>query len=320
MKKILLTGASGFIGSAFMRRFANQANIQLCGIGRRADPDLPASVSYHALDISQPFELDFEPDIVIHAAGRTSPWGSPEQYQRHNVETTRQVISFCQRHASPRLVYLSTCAVFYRYQHQLDLTEDSPIGPDFVNQYAASKYAGEQLVNLYQGEKTILRPQAVFGPGDRLLFPRLLEIAEKRQLPRLVSSEMKAISDIIYIDVLCDYIFKAATLPHIYPAYNLTNAEPVEIEAFLNEVLHAFNLPLANKQYKVSTAMRFAGWIEWLFRTLRIQAEPPITRFGVGVFAYSKTFDPARTLADFGSPSMTLREGLAEFVRWQKQQ
>lgn len=320
MKRILLTGASGFVGSAFMQRFADRADLQLCGIGRRQNPGLPESVSYHTADLSKYFDVDFEPDVVIHAAARTSPWGTPEQYRQQNVETTRQVIAFCQRHGNPRLIYLSTSAVYYQYAHQLGLTEQSPIGPNFVNQYAATKYAGEQLVALYQGEKTILRPRAVFGPGDTLLFPRLLAAAKKRQIPRLSSGEMKAIGDLIYVDVLCDYILKAATLPKLASAYNLTNAEPVEIEEFLNQVLRAFDLPLPHKQFHVDTAMRFAGWIEWLYRALRISAEPPITQFGIGVFAYSKTFDPSLMLTDFGPPSMTLQQGLAEFVKWQQQQ
>lgn len=320
MKKILFTGASGFIGSAFINRFFSLPDVQFCAVGRRESPNIPSSVLYRSIDLSKPFNLDFEPDIVIHAAGRTSPWGTNEQYQQQNVDTLRQVIAFCEQKSHPRLVYLSTSAVFYRNEHQFGLTEDSSIGPDFINQYAASKYAGEQLLNDYRGEKVILRPRAVFGPGDTLLFPRLLEAAQKGQIPYLISKDKKAIGDLIYIDVLCDYIFKAATLPNVASAYNLTNAEPVELEGFLIEMLQAFGLPLPQKQYKISTAMRLAGMIEGLYRMLHISAEPPITKFGISVFAYSKTFDPTRTLSDFGAPSMTLRQGLAEFVKWHQRQ
>lgn len=71
--KIMVTGASGFIGGAFMRRFADTDGVSLCGVGRRAHVELPASVEYYALGLDQLHTLDVVPDVVIHAAGRTSP-------------------------------------------------------------------------------------------------------------------------------------------------------------------------------------------------------------------------------------------------------
>lgn len=318
--KILLTGASGFIGSAFMHRFAGRKEIALFGIGRRADPILPLSVRYRSIDLSEPFDIDFNPDVVIHAAARASPWGSEMEYRRQNIDATRRVIEFCTRKGLPRLVYISSSSVFYRNEHQFGLDEGSPIGPTFVNTYASTKYAGEILVRDYAGEKTILRPRAVFGPGDTVLFPRILEAARKGRLPRFVPEGPPTIGDVIYIDVLCDYILQAATCPAIRDAYNLTNAQPIEIEAFLLGVLKALDLPVPARRVRIKTAMRAAYWTERLYRFLRLPGEPPVTQFGVGVFAYSKTFDPARTLADFGPPSVCLDEGIERFINWQKQQ
>jgi len=59
---------------------------------------------------------------------------------------------------------------------------------------------------------------------------------------------------------------------------------------------------------------------EAVFRLLRLRGEPPITRFGVGVLAWSKTFDVSRALAAFGPPSVSLAEGVDQFVAWQRQQ
>jgi nucleoside-diphosphate-sugar epimerase len=53
---------------------------------------------------------------------------------------------------------------------------------------------------------------------------------------------------------------------------------------------------------------------------LRLSGEPPITRFGVGVFAWSKTFDITRALTDLGPPSVSLADGIEAFVRWQREQ
>jgi len=316
MIKILITGASGFIGQAFLRRFAAHPDLELLGTGRRPSPKFPPSVRYSQLDLADLETLDYVPDVVIHAAGKAGPWGSREEYWRDNVLTTEQVIHFCRKRGNPRLIYLSTAAVYYRYQHQLDLKEQQAPGPDFANEYAHSKYEGEQRVQTYQGVKTILRPCAVFGVGDHLLFPPLLKAARNKQLPLLISPDMPAQGDIMPVETLCDYMLRAAMLPQLRPVYNLSNAEPVEINRFLQEVLERFNLPAAKRQISVKQLMLIARLIEGGYRLLGIKKMPPITRFGVGVFGYSKTLDICAALTDFGPPSCTLSDGLDALVQY----
>jgi len=312
--QILVTGASGFVGGAFMRRFASRIDLDLIGLGRRAS-DLP---QYYRVDLAQPFDLSLEPDVVIHAAARASPWGTRREFEAQNVAATQHVIDYCRRHGSPRLVYISSSSVFYRDAHQYDLTESSPIGPQFVNEYAATKYRGEELLRAYEGESVILRPRAVFGPGDTVLFPRVLAAARKGVLPLFVGSGETVMGDLIYIDVLSDYLLQAATRPAIGGSYNLTNAEPVPLQSLLLDVLTRLGLPAPARRVRISTAMRAAAALERMYRTLRLQGEPPLTRFGVGVFAYSKTFDVSRALADLGRPSLTLSDGVDRFVEWQR--
>jgi nucleoside-diphosphate-sugar epimerase len=70
----------------------------------------------------------------------------------------------------------------------------------------------------------------------------------------------------------------------------------------------------------VGKAMVVATLLESVWGLLRLRGEPPITRFGVGVFAWSKTFDVSKALADLGPPSVSLEEGIDAFVRWQLEQ
>ncbi len=314
--QILVTGASGFVGGAFMRRFASRTDLDLIGLGRRAS-DL---TQYHRVDLAQTFDLPLAPDVVIHAAARASPWGTRREFETQNVAATKHVIDYCRRHGHPRLVYISSSSVFYRDAHQYNLTESSPIGPQFVNEYAATKYRGEELLRSYEGESVVLRPRAVFGPGDTVLFPRVLAAARKGVLPLFIGSDETVMGDLIYIDVLSDYLLQAATRPAISGSYNLTNAEPVPLQSLLLDVLARLGLPAPTRRVRISTAMRAAGALEWVYRALRLTGEPPLTRFGVGVFAYSKTFDVSRALADLGRPSLTLSDGVDRFVEWQRGQ
>jgi nucleoside-diphosphate-sugar epimerase len=63
-------------------------------------------------------------------------------------------------------------------------------------------------------------------------------------------------------------------------------------------------------------AALFENVSRWCFN----YREPPITRFGVEVMAYSKTFDVSKALAAFGPPPISLEEGVRRFVAWQRAQ
>ena len=312
---VLITGASGFIGGAFLRRFASLEGVSLCGVGRRQRADFPASAGYRALALDRLDELDFTPDVVIHAAGRASPWGTSRDYDRDNVETTRQVIDFCHRRGLPRLIFISSAAVYYRFEHRLNLRESDSVGPTFTGEYGRSKRQAERLVEAYRGEKTIFRPCAAFGEGDRLLFPPLLAAAKKRRLVRLMDEGVKAQADIMHVDVLCDYLMRAAIHPQLRPCYNISANRPVETESLLREVLLQLGLPLPEKMVRLRVALRFASALERLWRWLPLSGEPPITRFGVAVFGYAATLDVTPMLDDFGPPSVYFSLSLRAFLQ-----
>jgi len=313
MPSILITGASGFVGGSLMARARRSGLHTVTGTGRRAidHPD------YEQCDLANGVDLDCRPDVVVHAAARSSPWGNRREFERQNVAATREVIRFCERTGRPRLVFVSTGAVFYKRGHQTGLTEESPIGPEFINVYAETKRAAELLVHAYKGEWVIIRPRAVFGPGDTVLFPRIIRAVKAGRLPYFTTDGPPAMADMIYIDSLSDYLLTAASDRSVTGEINVTNNEPVPIMDFLVKVLDQLGLPGPTRKVSADRALRAATVIEAIHRVLPFLGEPPITRFGVSVFAWSKTFDVNRCLSILGPPSVSLDAGVEEFVRWQ---
>jgi nucleoside-diphosphate-sugar epimerase len=312
--KILLTGASGFVGSSFLKRFSERSNLEIHGTGRRPAP-FP---NYTRHDLTNPLHLDFTPDVVIHAAARALPWGSRADFHAQNVTATANVLDFCRRRNVLNFVYLSSSSVFYREADQENMTEATSIGPDFVNDYARTKYEGELLVRNFPGRRVILRPRAVFGPGDTVLFPRLLAAAQAGKMYRFDRPGPPARGDLIYIDTLCEYMLTAATNSSVQGEFNLTNGKPIEIESFLFGIFAQLGIPLPSKSLSCQRALQIATAIEWFYKVFLPRREPPITRFGIGVLAYSKTFDISKSLASLGPPAVSLQEGVEAFIRWQK--
>ena len=313
--KLLITGASGFVGGRFLQRFRDTPGLELLGIGRRPLVD-PA---YRSIDLSRPFALDFRPDVVIHAAALSSPFAPRREYLRHNVEATRHVIDWCRANGLPKLVYISSSSVHYQPHDQLGIREDDAIGPRFANTYAETKAAGEVLVRDYPGAWTILRPRAVFGPGDTVLFPRLLAAAARGKLPRIVREGAPAMGDLIGVDALADYMLRAAQRPEAVGAFNLSHGEPVPMQDFIAEVFRRLDLPPPRREVPYRLAHLAAHAAELAWTALPLPGEPPVTRFGIDVLCFSKTFDIAKARAVLGPPSRTLAESLDDFIAWQRE-
>jgi len=318
--KILITGSSGFVASSFCKQFSNRNDLEIVGLTRR-----PEHRQNEILwDLRFPLDLNFIPDIFIHAAAKSSPWGTLEDFRKDNVQATRNVVDFCRAKQIKKLVYISSSSVYYRFEDQFDLTEKSPVGPKFASFYAQTKYEGEQIVkSLAETSATrvvILRPRAVFGPNDSVLFPRILKAALKGQMTSIQRPTGPALGDLIYIDSLCDYLLKAALEKDVNGDFNLTNNETIEIQSFLFEILQQLGLPKVTRKVSQKTAFRVATFLELFYKIFMPNIEPPITRFGVGVLSYSKTFDVSKSLAAFGAPTVSLAEGARRFVEWQKGQ
>ncbi|GAA1539601.1 NAD-dependent epimerase/dehydratase family protein [Nocardioides humi] len=317
--RLLVTGASGFVGGRLVE-MAAAAGHEVVGLGRRRlDRDGYLSVDLGRTDVAGLPDLPWEPDAVIHCAARATPYARRRDYERDNVIATRTVVDWCLRLGGLRLVHVSSSSVLYRDGDQLDLTEDSPVGPRFANDYARTKAASEEIVRRYGGSWVIARPRAVFGPGDTVLFPRIVAAAKAGRIPRLTGRATPAVGDLIYVDNLADCLLQLAARPELGGVYHLTNAEPVEIQAMLLDVIARLGLDPPTREVGVATAMRAATVLERTWRILHLPGEPPITPYGVGVLSWSKTFVPDRMLRDLGAPKVSVAEGVERFVAWQRE-
>ena len=320
MGKILITGASGFIGRCAAAAFRN-AGWETIPVGRRST-SLP---NYVQQDLSQQLSTTIlqhlkNTNVVLHAAARSSPWGTRRQFHQDNVEATQRLLDACESCGRPRFHFVSSSSVYYRPEDQLQISEATAQASPPVNLYAETKQQAEQRVRAYSGAWTIFRPRAVYGPGDTVLFPRILAAARAGRLPLLTREHSPVIGDLIYIDNLIRCFMKAATDPTIHGDFNLTDGQPVEIIGFLLSVFDQLNIPHPSKTIPVRKAFLLAGMIETMYRLFAWWKEPPITRFGVHVFAWSKTFDVQKMRSTFGDPPTSSAEGVRRFVAWIQQE
>lgn len=190
-QNILVTGATGFIGEAFV----NALNIKkenyniFCAVRITSNIDSlkHLNVKFVEFDLTDPkcFPLVTKGmDIVVHFAALYNFHGSKEQLYKHNFEATRDLAEACLKNKVKHFIYCSTTEVLGIIQNG---SEESECKPDFhLGYYGASKLAAEKtLLEIYHENQlpiTIVRPTGVIGPGNCYPFNELIESLDKNAL------------------------------------------------------------------------------------------------------------------------------------------
>jgi nucleoside-diphosphate-sugar epimerase len=304
--RVLVTGVSGFVGGA-LGRYLRARGYGVTGVSRGAARS-GACCEFVPFDLTTGV-VPGRFDAVVHCAARSAPWGRPAEFVAQNVRATANTL----RVEADHFVFVSSSSVYYRWGDQWGLTEESPVAERPLNAYAATKLEAERLVRASGRRWTVVRPRAVFGPEDTVLFPRLLRAAKKGMLPRF--GEREPVGDLIYIENLCFLLERVLALGATGD-FNVTNGEPVGLWTFLNEVFRGLGYPELGRRVPVGVAMGLARGME-MASAATGWWEPPITRFGVEVMAHAKTFDVGKANAVLGRVPVSNAESLRRFVEWQ---
>jgi nucleoside-diphosphate-sugar epimerase len=167
---VIVTGANGFIGSHLVKALAEAGDDVRCLVRKPVTVDSPTRARFHPTnftrhDLGLPDSVFEDVTTVYHLAGATRATSDGE-FLEANVGVTERVIDRVL--GKPRFVYVSSqAAAGPSVEGRGVRTEEHPPAP--VEAYGRSKLAAERAV-MTRADKmpvTIVRPVAVYGPGDR---------------------------------------------------------------------------------------------------------------------------------------------------------
>jgi len=315
---VLITGASGFIGSR-LRDALLASGSDVVAIRRPGSPPSKAGRSVQA-DYANVAELERviaaeKPDYVLHVAGVTKGT-SYEDFRLGNVMPTRNLLGALHRQHpdTKRFVLVSSLASYGPSATSAPHREADPRRP--IEYYGRSKLEAEEVVEEESGgiPWTILRPSGVYGPGDVDYF-NLFKSAMRGW--NVFFGNRNRCMSIIYVDDCVRGTLMAAQHENsVGKGYFLTNDEQVTWEQFQSEVLQVVDrrvrtLDLPEQLVSIAAlGGELASRIDRKPRLLNLQK----AKMGAQQ-AWSCVGDAART--DFGfSADVDLVEGIRRTHDW----
>lgn len=284
-KTLMITGASGFIGSNFIERYKDKYNI----------------IPMDLLKV-KPEEIDFNGvDTVLHLAALVHQMqGAPrEKYFEVNTELTKKVAEEAKKQRVKHFVFYSTVKVYGYdgdlYNHNMILNEESKCNP-INDPYGESKWEAEKILRNLEDSSFkvgIIRPPMVYGKGVKGNMESLIKLV--KLLPILPFNYEKNrrslvnIENLMYLTTLViDEEAQGVFLP--LDEKNISLKEIVEgIEKAYN--LKRINIPMIQPIFWLLTRLKPNIMVR-LFGTLQFENE--ITREKLGYIAKVKYVEGIR--------------------------
>lgn len=317
----LVTGGNGFVGRYIVERLLARGD-RVRVVGRGDYPELAAmGAQCLRADLAAPdsgaalAEAMRGVEVVFHVAAKAGVWGHFDDFYRSNVTGTQRVVRAAERAGVPKLVYTSSPSVVFGDEDVAGIDEAAPYPERYLSHYNQTKALAERFV-LARAELavTAIRPPLVWGPRDPHIFPRLFDRARRGLLAQV--GDGTNIVDITYVENAAEaHLLAADRLSERSPlrgrAYFIGQERPVNLWAFINEVVARAGYRPARRRVPLGRALRLAGLMEDAYRALGVSAEPPFTRLAVAQLARSRWFDLSAARRDLGyGPPITIEEGL----------
>ncbi len=352
MKKILLTGAAGFIGYHLTKRLLSEG-YEICGIDSLNDyydpslkqarlanlnPDTEVETRIRrSLEVSpQPGTLDlptfdfrqidlqnyvgltkiftdFNPDIVINLAAQAGVRYSienPRSYIESNLDGFFNILQASRQHGVQNFIYASSSSVYGNNEKSPFSETDNVDHP--VSLYAATKKSNELIAHtyshLYKMTTVGLRFFTVYGPWGRpdmayYFFTKAILDGKQIQL----FNQGLNLRDYTYIDDIVESIKRMVEkVDNLKPA-----KETDQYTATQSPYYHIFNIGGSNP-------VPVLEFVETLESAVGKKAIKELVGFQAGdVFSTEADTTALESFIEF-KPSITLKQGLAEFVNWYK--
>lgn len=312
-----VTGGSGFIGGRLVERLVGEGKtvraLARSGPSASRVEALGAEAVRGDLDDRDSLAAGAAgTEVAFHLAAQLGEWGRWEDFERGNVDGTRNALGACAEAGVRRFVHCGTEAALMAGEPLVQVDETAPLRPDSRAPYPATKARAEQAVRAASRESfetVALRPRFVWGKGDTTLLPEMVKTVEKGQFAWVGGG--RNVTDTTHVDNVVEGLLLAAERGRPGEAYFVTDGEPVVFREFVSELLRSQGVEPPDRSIPGWTAAPLARIAEAAWKVLPLRGEPPMTTFRSWLLTQECTIDIAKARQELGyAPIVSHAEGL----------
>lgn len=321
--KVLVTGGTGFTGKALVKRLLDEGHQVVAldykeGVKTQELRDWGAEVVIGSVADKAIVEQCTEGvDVVQHLAAAFRELDVPNTYYDEiNIGGTRNCLEAAEKYGVKKFIYCSTCGVHGNVDHP-PADENAPINA--ADYYQQTKYQAEPLVKEFadKGMKTtIIRPAAIYGPGDPERFFMIFRRVAKGVFPMFGSGE--TFYHPLYVENLVDAHMLAMDEERgTGGTYLIADEQYITIKELVKAVGQAMNIDVKIPHYPIVPLIIAGHFFEKVCKPFRIT--PPIFPRRVDWYRQNRAFSIEAAKRDLGyEPKVGLDEGLKRTYEWYK--
>ena len=304
--KIFLTGASGFIGSHFLKHCLAAGHSVTCSVRspKQADAIEVLGASPWEGDLQNQGDLSLALagfDVLIHAAGCRDLAASAKLLEQSNTILTQVLVNAAAKAGALQFIYISAASVVMgEPMPLLNAAESSPIVLRDYLPYTRSKALAEAYVLAVQQSAmkvVVLRPSFVWGKGDSI-DTEIGPASNRGQFGWFSQGHYPFAT--CSISNLCDALQQAMQFTQSGCIFNISDGEPVDFRAFMSQRLKVGGFPVPT----LSVARRLAWWLgaftETGWKYLPMTGKPPLVREMVRLMGFPFTVSIERARCELG--------------------
>jgi nucleoside-diphosphate-sugar epimerase len=314
--KVFISGASGFIGKAIVKKLVEEGGFDITVLLMPEEPeqvmnDMPVRIVRGDITEAETLSgLMKDHDGVIHLAGAVGYGQSMDNCVRVNRDGTASVAAEAIRSGSRRFIHFSSVSVYGRVSG-VPIDESFPlkkIGDPYGDTKIDAEHILADLSNQNKLDLTIIRPTVIYGPGDTMFLPKLLENVESGHA-RLIGTGLNSV-DLIHVADVADFVLLILKKPKsIGQIYNLTHPSNPTWQEFMSMITRELGLPKIEKRLPYFPALVIAGMMEFLAR-VRGKASR-LTRYSVRVVGRQYHYMTDKFQQELGYyPKIDLQSGM----------
>src|SRR3954451_20535528 len=297
MPTAFVTGGSGFIGGALVRRLAEEGwtvrALARSDASARAVRERGAEAVTGDLDDMPAMREGAQGcDVAFHAAAQLGEWGSPSAFERINIGGTRNVLRAAREAGVGRFVHVGTEAALMGGDPLVMVDERAPLRPDSPALYSRTKAEAEIAVLGSGGdglETMVVRPRLVWGVGDTTILPALSDAVRRGRWAWIGGG--RHLTSTTHVDNVVEGLLLAAEKGRPGGVWFVTDGQPVVFREFMEALLRTQGLDIPHRSVPGAWAGALARGGELAWRLLPLPGQPPLTRLAYWLASQEATID-----------------------------